>query len=371
MLRIHFAPDDLARVRIARAPDPLAETILSLPLLQSREMGGIALDGWRRRTRRGLRPEMKPLLDLVPGGAGEYVPEAFLHASAATLGDSLDHTWSLPRRQWRADQHATRQLRPGAPRWVHALHEGEREWSGLVHRTVRRYHDLAVAPYWAQLVATAHADRTRRALAAADSGVGGLLGTLHPEIGWAAPVLTVPCALTAELRLDGRGMVLVPTFFWPRPLVLSDNADPGRPLVLRYPVARDLATYQAVWGAAAPTGPDGALAALLGDTRARTLHAAQSPAGTAELARRTGTSPATASHHATVLRSAGLLTTERDGAGVRHALTPLGRALVHGHGHGHGHAGPGSGDGGGGAVGSAERHGDERRRDGDRRAGHQ
>ncbi|WP_051696123.1 ArsR/SmtB family transcription factor [Streptomyces sp. NRRL S-244] len=362
MLRIHFAPDDLARVRMARAPDPLAETILSLPLLQSRKTGGIAFDGWRRRTRQGLRPEMKPLLDLAPGDAGEYVPEAFMHAAAATLDDSLDHTWSLPRRQWRADLDATRQLRPGAPRWIHGLHAGEREWSGVVHRTIRRYHDLAVAPYWAQLLATAHTDRTQRALAAADTGVGGLLGTLHPEIRWDPPVLSVPCALSADLKLEGRGMVLVPTFFWPRPLVLSDNADPERPLVLRYPVARDLAAYQAVWSAAAPAGPDGALAALLGATRARTLHAAASPAGTAELARRTRTSPATASHHATVLRSAGLLTTERDGSGVRHALTPLGRALLHGRAH--------TGDGAP-PYSSAQRHGDERGGDGDRRAGHQ
>ncbi|WP_406098273.1 winged helix-turn-helix domain-containing protein [Kitasatospora purpeofusca] len=67
---------------------------------------------------------------------------------------------------------------------------------------------------------------------------------------------------------------------------------------------------------------------MLGTTRARTLRAAADPAGTAELARRTGTPPATASHHTTVLRSAGLLTTERTGPGVGHTLTPLGKALL-------------------------------------------
>ncbi|MGW6836569.1 ArsR/SmtB family transcription factor [Streptomyces sp. NPDC054949] len=56
----------------------------------------------------------------------------------------------------------------------------------------------------------------------------------------------------------------------------------------------------------------------------------ETPAGTGDLARRTGTSPATASHHATVLRAAGLLSTGRDGNGVRHTLTPLGRALLAG-----------------------------------------
>ncbi|MFE6270506.1 winged helix-turn-helix domain-containing protein [Streptomyces goshikiensis] len=331
MLRIHLTPDDLARVRIAPAPDPLAETILSLPVLQGRDRGGAGLDGWRERTRRALLPGMRPVLELAQARPDEYVPEAFLHAATATLADSLDHTWSLARRQWTADLHATEVLRPDAPDWIRRLHAGEREWSGIVHGAVERYHAVAVAPYWSQLLAAAHADRTRRALAAADTGTGGLLASLHPEIRWDPPVLSVPCAFDTDLEPAGRGLDLVPTFFWPRPLALLDNAEPERPLVLRYPLARDLATYRAVWAAAAPLGPDGALAALLGTTRARTLQAAAAPAGTAELARRTGTSPATASHHASVLRAAGLLTTERDGSGVRHALTPMGRALLQDH----------------------------------------
>lgn len=328
MLRIHFTPDDLTRVRMARSPDPLAETILSLPVVQRREFGGLALAGWRERTRKGLGPQMRPLFDLAPGRAGEYVPEAFLHAASATLADSLDHTWSLPRRQWAADHRATQWLRPRAPRWIHALHRGEREWGDLVHRALHAYYELAVAPYWSQLLGAAHTDRTRRALLAADAGTGELLATLHPDITWAAPRLHVPCRIEKDLWLDGRGLLLVPTFFWPEPLVLEDNADPNRPLVLHYPIARDLAEYQAVWAAAAGPAPDGALHALLGATRARALHAAATPASTTELARRTATSPATASHHAAVLRAAGLLTTERAGPAVRHRLTPLGRALL-------------------------------------------
>ncbi|GAA0594419.1 winged helix-turn-helix domain-containing protein [Streptomyces crystallinus] len=194
---------------------------------------------------------------------------------------------------------------------------------------ITAYYDLAVAPYWPQLLGAAHTDRTGRALLAADAGTGELLATLHPEITWSAPLLHVPCDADSDLRLDGRGLLLVPTFFWPKPLVLRDNAVPDRPLVLYYPIARDLAAYQAVWAAAGPT-PDGALPALLGATRARALHAAATPASTTELARRTATSPATASHHAAVLRAAGLLTTERAGSAVRHRLTPLGRALLQG-----------------------------------------
>ncbi|KQX56940.1 hypothetical protein ASE09_25010 [Streptomyces sp. Root66D1] len=186
---------------------------------------------------------------------------------------------------------------------------------------------MAVAPYWAQIAATAHTDRTRRALALADSGVEGLLTGLHPDVRWTTPVLHVPCDVDAELRLAGRGLLPVPTFFWPKPLALADNADPGRPLVLRYPVARDLAGYGQVRAPSAPHRPDGAPSAPCSAAPA-CCGPPRASASTAEPGRRTGTSPATASHHATVLRTAGPLMSDRDGNGVRHSLTPLGRALL-------------------------------------------
>ncbi|WP_330173195.1 helix-turn-helix domain-containing protein [Streptomyces sp. NBC_01498] len=328
MLRVHFSPDDLARVRIAAHPDPLAETILSLPALQSAGGHGVALSGWRERTRAGWVPALRPLLELAPAGPGEYVPEVFAHATGVTLADGIDHTWSLPRRQWAADLRATDQLRPRAPRWIHALHHGDREWGGLVRGALSRYHAMAITPYWAQLTAAARSDRAGRAAALADSGVDGLLSGLHPDIRWASPVLHVPCESDGDLRLAGSGVLLVPTFFWPKPLALVDNADPGRPLVLRYPVVHELADHRAVWAPSALPGPDGGLAALLGTTRARVLRAVETAASTSELARRTGISDATASHHTGVLRAAGLVTTRRDGNRVRHALTPLGRALL-------------------------------------------
>ncbi|MEV0192288.1 helix-turn-helix domain-containing protein [Kitasatospora purpeofusca] len=328
MLRIHFTHEDLTRVRIARAPDPLAESMLSLSLVQAREVGGVALEGWRSRTRRSIRPELRVLFDLAtPLGAVEAA-EALLHAGSHTLPESLEQTWSLPGRRWTAEQRTLSGTRPRGPRWVHELHRGDREWRELVDRRLREYHAFAVAPYWPQLLAAAHTDRARRAVLVADLGLDGLFGSLHPGIRWRSPVLALPSPVDADLRLRGAGVMLVPTFFWPEPLALTDNRGLDHPLVLHYPLAPDLTTYRAIWSRAAPDGPDGALVALLGTTRARTLRAAADPAGTAELARRTGTSPATASHHTTVLRAAGLLTTERTGPGVRHALTPLGQALL-------------------------------------------
>ncbi|MFF7591243.1 ArsR/SmtB family transcription factor [Kitasatospora purpeofusca] len=328
MLRIHFTHDDLTRVRIARAPDPLAESVLSLSLVQTRDMGGVLMEGWRSRTRGRMRPEQRVLFDLAtPLGVAEAA-EAFLHARSRTLPESLEQIWSLPGRRWSADLRVLSGMRPRAPRWVHELRRGESEMRAMVDRRLREYHSFAVAPYWSQLLAAAHTERARSATLAVDRGLDALLGSLHPGVGWQSPVLTLPCPVDADLRLRGAGVVLVPTFFWPEPLALTDNRGLDHPLVLHYPLAPDLTTCRAIWSSTAEDGPDGALLALLGTTRARVLRAAADPAGTAELARRSGCSPATASHHLSVLRTARLLTTKRTGPGVRHALTPLGRALL-------------------------------------------
>ncbi|MER5811296.1 hypothetical protein ABT143_24415 [Streptomyces sp. NPDC002033] len=97
----------------------------------------------------------------------------FAHAATAGLADSLEHTWSLPSVQWATDRPVTRTLRPATSRWIHALHHGDRAWGELVRRRLHGYHALAVAPYWSRLLATANAERGRRALAAVDTGVEG------------------------------------------------------------------------------------------------------------------------------------------------------------------------------------------------------
>ena len=64
------------------------------------------------------------------------------------------------------------------------------------------------------------------------------------------------------------------------------------------------------------------------------LEAAVSGCTTTELAKRCNISPAAASHQATVLREAGLITTRRAGASVRHEITQLGIWLLSGYGSG-------------------------------------
>ncbi|WP_322656373.1 helix-turn-helix domain-containing protein [Streptomyces justiciae] len=58
------------------------------------------------------------------------------------------------------------------------------------------------------------------------------------------------------------------------------------------------------------------------------MRAAATGATTTEAARHAGVTPTTASHHTTLLRDAGLITSHRYANTVVHTLTPLGAALL-------------------------------------------
>ncbi|GAB3963017.1 ArsR/SmtB family transcription factor [Plantactinospora veratri] len=137
-----------------------------------------------------------------------------------------------------------------------------------------------------------------------------------------------------ELHLDGRGLLLVPSFFCARiPVTLLD---PELPPVLVYPVDRLGGLMPAPGEGAGPVPATGgeagraALAALIGKTRARVLEVVGDGCSTGEVARRLNISAAAASQHTTVLRNAGLLVSHRDRNTVLHSLTPLGRAILTG-----------------------------------------
>jgi DNA-binding transcriptional ArsR family regulator len=104
-------------------------------------------------------------------------------------------------------------------------------------------------------------------------------------------------------------------------------ADPGLSPVLVYPVDPIPGWADAECGAGEDTK---SLVALLGRTRAAVLQAiADQPySNTTELARAAGTSPAGASQHATVLRAAGLVITQRRNGSAVHTLSRRGAVVL-------------------------------------------
>ncbi|MFF8381287.1 winged helix-turn-helix domain-containing protein [Streptomyces sp. NPDC015661] len=320
MLRIHFTPEDFARIRVVTNPDPFWEIVCSLHRLQTSQ-GRWAYADWFRgawgpvsATPLG-RAVRRLLVPLVPRAA--YFPD-FLTPYEAMAGMKAGAAAILDTPASRID-HELRLLDgvSGTTAWARGLvaHERRRELLGLLCA----YHEAVIAPYQDHMAAGIAGERAVRGRQALDSGVHGLLAALTTTARWRPPVLELDYVVDRDLRLDGRGLCLVPSYFcWRTPIALAEDSLPP---VLVYPL-HDTRRPE-------PDCPsDASLCALLGRTRAAALQALALGATTSELARRLGVSPATAAHHTGVLRDAGLITTRRSLNTVLHTLTPVGAALL-------------------------------------------
>ncbi|NJP99476.1 winged helix-turn-helix transcriptional regulator [Streptomyces sp. PLAI1-29] len=317
------------------------ETVLSFHRLRDKR-SATALGEWRRETRSRLNGEVRLLASLVP--LRGYFPD-FLTPPEGISGveHGLEALRATPPGHLRRDLgllaagHAAPGIRgarsappaagDGAPAPRHeALAEGRPAALGELLGGLRDYHRAAVAPYWPHIRARIEADRAARGRALLDGGADELLASLPHPMCWRPPVLETAYPVDRELHLNGRGLLLLPSFFCRvTPVTLHD---PEHAPVLVYPVDH----------AREGTGPvparsqagTGSLGRLVGQTRSAVLRTIEGGCTTGELARRVGVSPASASQHAGVLRDAGLVVTLRHGSAVLHTLTPLGAALLHG-----------------------------------------
>ncbi|WP_410809699.1 winged helix-turn-helix domain-containing protein [Micromonospora sp. 067-2] len=330
MLKIHFSDEDILRTRVAPAADPVWELVLSLHVLQGRNRDPLLLN-WRRTVSRELRQdaasdELRLLFALNPPRG--YFPDFLTpYASVDGFQAGLEAVRSTPTQLLHRDLSLLAAETPLPPS-ASALARGDMATLRRLAESMEQYRSLAIGPYWGRIQSAVEADRNRRARALLDGGVEGLLTSLRPAMRWEGGVLEVrQYPHNRELRLDGRGLLLVPSFFCAStPVALLD---PALPPVLVYPVDRLGGLVPANGTGPASSGAvRDSLAALLGRTRAAVLQASDDGCTTGEVARRLNISPAAASQHATVLRNAGLLVSHRDRNTVLHTLTPLGRAML-------------------------------------------
>ena len=245
MLRIHFTGEDLARLRMAPGPDTLWETILSFHRLRDRR-GASVFGEWRQETRgpveRGnaiaLRSRSVPgIFPRLPyAAAGSAFPGI---RSGANSGDRTRaaERGTLPaarrssgeRLGGRARRRRQRPTRPPRRR------VGRTTTGRPSPRTGRTYRPASMPT----------GRPAGRALL--DGGAGELLASLPPMLRWRDPVLEADYPVDRELHLDGRGLLLQPSFFCRRtPVALQD---PKLPPVLVYPVTHTQAPVRV------PAGP--------------------------------------------------------------------------------------------------------------------
>jgi DNA-binding transcriptional ArsR family regulator len=320
VLRVYFTPEDIGRVRMAAEPDPMWETVFSVFRL-TRPGQAPHFGPWREEVvRTARRSDLDILLSLV---RGPYYPDFLTPAEGAHgLPHAIEAILSTPTTRLRQDMIELSRLGEPTPSWMRRLADGDRPVLERVASAMRSHHAVAVAPFWSEAQAHVEADRSRRARALLDSGAEGLLESFRPMMRWSSPVLEVEAPFEQTIQLDGRGLLLVPSYFgWGAPDVLRD---PSLPPVLVYPVERDPAAF---W-AQSPASTGGSVAALIGATRTSVLESIGDGSTTSELARRVGVSAASVSQHTAVLREARLIHTSRVGKAVLHTMTPLGLALL-------------------------------------------
>jgi DNA-binding transcriptional ArsR family regulator len=311
MLRLRLGIEDLARTTFA-APTPYCELAVSAQVLQQPTSQFRRL--WRAGRARIPAPARR-LLELVP--AYGSVPTFLAPEACGCLDEALDVVRSAPTSLIGAEL-AEIPSSSGLAPWIRDLSCGRVDALQELGWVMRIYHDHVMAPLWPTIQRVVAAELRGRAWQLATEGAEATLNTLHPLIRWRDGVLEVRAPGDADIDLAGRGLLLMPSV-WTRPAVAVGWKRP----TLVYPLR------SSSWAQENPGG-DGhdRLAAVLGITRARVMRALVSEHTTSELASALRISPASASTHAAALRGAGLVTTQRDGKAVRHALTELGQAVV-------------------------------------------
>lgn len=246
---------------------------------------------------------------LTPAAGGEGF-EAGLEAIAAT-----------GRRRVVGDLLRTYADRP-APDWTRVWVNGDRsQLTGLI-RGLRSAHARLVEPEWSTIQEAVSADGGRQVQAVAAKGLGAVLARLPGVLGWDGTRLHTRYPANQTLNLDGRGLLLQPSYFCESNPITFIDAD-LQPILV-YP-----AEHQDPLTRTRHEVSPG-LRELLGPTRAACLAALRSPCTTTELAGRVTLSLGAASKNASALRRGGLVVTVRRGPAVLHSLTPLGVALLNG-----------------------------------------
>jgi hypothetical protein len=321
VIRIEFTDADLAAVRLAHSP--MVEVVTSTFALY-RPAKYWMYGSWRSRVAPLLAKARLETFLAVATGPNCFVPD-FLSPVPTRARPSLDEELAVigatPLDQVAAEVHATWAGHPAPPEIVRFERDPRRALDDLVRQT-RRYFDLAIAPFWPRLRAIVESDIARRARTSAERSPRALVSNLHPRLDWDGTALRIGYTRTDHWGLDGHGLALLPAGFAGSSMYTVSAAPTGRAL---WYAPRG---YGRIWDQPAQVEPSTALAALLGPTRAAVLTLLAVPHSTGEVASVLGLAPATASHHLTTLRDAGLVAGDRVGRRLRYLRTGLGEQLT-------------------------------------------
>jgi biotin operon repressor len=320
-LRLQLSVDGLARTRLAHSP--LWETVFSLRVLG--DPAAAPLHGpWVLSARSRLDGvDYEPLLALwsTCGAAPDFLTPLPL-PGRGRIDEELDRVRATPAEQVRRDLALT--YGDTLPPCFEALFRKPTAGLERLVALLHAYWERALADHWPRLRLVLEGDVVYRTRALAQGGALALFDDLHERVGWESGDVVIgsgEAEADHRVDVDDGGLLLLPSaFVWP--MVATIFRPPATPALV-YP-SRGIGTLWQV-GQASGTG---ALAALIGRTRAGLLAMLDAPLSTSELAQRAGLSVGGVSRHLAVLREAGLVDSHRRGHAIVHEPTALGRSLL-------------------------------------------
>ncbi|MFS0895488.1 DUF5937 family protein [Microbacterium sp. 179-I 3D3 NHS] len=320
-VEFHLGPGDVEAVRFGISPGhELAHAVRVLLRPERHPLQW----GWLRAVRDRLPRESFRLLAGVIGTDG-YMPDFLTTAPRwdLTPEDELEALRSAPLTPMRVDLGKMVQRSSGSrQRALREMRADPRRARAAIAQACAEVWDAALAPVWPQLERLLRADVAVRARVIATGGIASMAGDLHEQVTWGGGAVRVSLRRHSEMvDCRGSGLVLVPSVMssWGCMVLTEPPAQP----TLFYP-ARGVT---AGWSRDETDIAD-ALGALLGPARAAILLRAGTSRTTSQVARDAGIAVSTASHHLSVLREAGLVSSRRDGVRMLHLRTPLGEAMV-------------------------------------------
>ncbi len=321
-MEFHLGSSDLSAVRFGISPGH--ELVHGLRAILRPESAPLHW-GWFRSIRDRPRGEAFRLLTAVSGVEG-YLPD-FLTATPS--GDMTPQEELARLREVRTEllqfDLEKMVLRSAGARQqeIRNLIAAPEDARARIADAWEEVWESLLAPVWPQMLRVLRADIAVRSRRSSDAGLAEMAGTLHSTVTWHDEVVRVEMRRHEEvLDCGGTGLVLVPSVMMATRGCAVLTERPAQPTIF-YPAHGVSET----WYRGAADALD-ALAALLGQARARLILELRQPLSTSECAELTNLAVSTASHHLTVLRDAGLVDSRRQGVRVLHTRTPLGEALA-------------------------------------------
>jgi DNA-binding transcriptional ArsR family regulator len=319
MITIHIQPEDIADMRFGYSP--LIDLVLSYRVYKRPYP---AFQWWVDAVHEQLVGVPLPYMDAIitPSfGASFSVPVP--DGSSRHIADDLDTLRQTTDAAIRQQLQWILTIEPLTPARQHFM-DAPREALECLIREMGYYWDIALAPFWRQMMGVLENEILYRAKRFALDGAEQALDELGHNGTFTDGILTIEKThfpfLPSDYKLGGRGFQLVPTIF--KGHVGSHIRPDKRPLLMYGARATGLLQIEN------DVEPDESLQLLVGAARARVLNALHKPRHTQELARVLSLSASAVSQHLRRLQQAGMVESHRSGYYVYYRLTHRGEQLL-------------------------------------------